>query len=174
MLEKIALTPTIMLQKILRTDNNRATILIRIMVGVIFLSEGIQKFLYPAVRGPGRFEGMGFPYADFFANFAGAFEILAGLLILLGLLTRAGALITFIIMTIAIIVTKIPIAFGQSFGPFVLRELNTYGFWGMAHEMRTDFAMWLGSLFLLIKGGGRWSLDRKLTKNIKPGPSQHE
>lgn len=162
-----------MLQKFLRTDDNRATILIRIMVGGVFLSEGMQKFIYPVVRGVGRFEGMGFPAPDFFANFVGGFEILAGLIILLGLLTRAGALVTLIIMSVAIIVTKIPIAFGQSFGPFVLRELSTYGFWGMAHEMRTDFAMWLGSLFLLIKGGGRWSLDRMLTGNLNAGQSEN-
>jgi uncharacterized membrane protein YphA (DoxX/SURF4 family) len=62
-------------------------------------------------------------------------------------------------MTVAIIVTKIPIAFGESFGPFILRDLSTYGFWSMTHEMRTDWAMWLGSLFLMIKGGGKWSLD---------------
>lgn len=107
---------------------------------------------------------MGFPAPEFFGPFVGSFEIIAGLLILVGLLTRGGALITLIVMSVAIITTKIPILFGESFGPFVLRELDTYGFWSMAHEMRTDFAMWLGSLFLLIKGGGQWSLDRKLLK----------
>ena len=62
-------------------------------------------------------------------------------------------------MTVAIVVTKIPIPFVESFGPFVLRELKNYGFWSMAHEMRTDFAMWLGSLCLLIRGGGKSSID---------------
>jgi len=134
------------------------------MVGAVFLSEGIQKFLFPAARGIGRFEKMGFPNPDFFAHFVGAFEILCGLLLLVGLLTRAAALALLINMTVALIVTKIPIAFGESFDPFVLRELKTYGFWSMAHEMRTDFAMWLGSLFLLIKGAGKWSIDLSLTK----------
>ncbi|MDZ7693810.1 MAG: hypothetical protein U5K69_22270 [Balneolaceae bacterium] len=46
----------------------------------------------------------------------------------------------------------------------MVRELSTYGFWSMAHEMRTDWAMWLGSLFLMIKGGGRWSFDLHLYK----------
>lgn len=148
-----------MLQQILQTYDAKTTILIRLMVGSVFLSEGIQKFLYAAQRGVGRFESMGFPAPEFFGNFVGVFEILAGLLILAGLFTRIGALTTFTIMTVAIIVTKIPIAFGESFGPFVVRELSTYGFWSMAHEMRTDWAMWLGSLFLMIKGGGKWSLD---------------
>jgi len=148
-----------MFQKIIFTDSSKVTLLIRVMVGSVFLSEGIQKFLYPARRGVGRFDQMGFPAPEFFGNAVGVFEILAGLLILAGLFTRLGALTTFVIMTVAIVVTKIPIAFGVSFGPFELRELGTYGFWSMAHEMRTDWAMWLGSLFLMIKGGGKWSFD---------------
>lgn len=134
------------------------------MVGVVFLSEGIQKFLFPAVRGGGRFEKMGFPNPEFFGNFVGALEVVCGALLLLGFFTRGTALSMFINMTVAVVVTKIPIAFGESFGPFVLRELNSYGFWPMMHEIRTDFAMWLGSLFLLIKGGGQWSIDRKIFK----------
>ncbi|MDZ7660331.1 DoxX family protein [Fodinibius sp.] len=148
-----------MLKELLQTDANKTTLLIRLMVGSVFLSEGIQKFLYPVQRGVGRFESMGFPAPEFFGNFVGVLEILAGLLILFGLFTRGGAFLTFCIMSVAIIVTKIPIAFGASFGPFELRELSNYGFWSMAHEMRTDWAMWLGSIFLMIKGGGKWSLD---------------
>ena len=151
-----------MIQKMLKTDAAISTIIIRLMAGAVFLSEGLQKFLFPAVRGAGRFAKMGFPAPEFFSTFVGFFEILAALLILLGLFTRAGALFTLVIMTVAIFVTKIPIALGHSCGPFVLRQLGTYGFWSMAHEMRTDFAMWLASLFLLLKGGGRWSIDRKI------------
>lgn len=145
-----------MTQRLFKTDTSSTTIIIRLMVGAVFLSEGIQKFLYPAQRGVRRFESMGFPAPEFFGNVVGVFEIAGGILILAGLFTRAGAGIMLIIMTVAITVTKIPIAFGESFGPFVLRDLKTYGFWSMAHEMRTDFAMWLGSLFLIIKGEGKW------------------
>lgn len=146
--------------KLLQTGNDKTVILIRVMVGVVFLAEGIQKFLYPDMRGVGRFEKMGFPEPEFFGNFVASFEVMAGVLIFGGLFTRVAAIITLLIMTVAIVVTKIPIAMGESFGPFVLRDLKTYGFWSMMHEIRTDLAMWLGSLFLLIKGGGRWSLDR--------------
>lgn len=156
-----------MIKRILQTNPASINILIRIMVGAVFLSEGIQKFLYPAMRGVGRFEGMGFPAPEFFASFVGVVEIMAGIMILVGLLTRAAALTMLINMSVAIIVTKIPIAFGESFGPFILRDLQTYGFWSMAHEIRTDFAMWLGSLFLLIKGGGRWSVDIFVVKKYK-------
>lgn len=151
-----------MMQKLLVTDNSKATILIRLMVGAVFLSEGIQKFLFPEMRGIGRFADMGFPNPEFYASIVGGFEIAAGLLLLVGFFTRFAALVTLVIMSVAIIVTKIPIAFGASFGPFTLRELGSYGFWSMAHEMRTDFAMWLGSLFLIIRGGGWWSLDHRV------------
>ena len=153
-----------MYKKIIRTGTSKATIIIRIMTGVVFLSEGIQKFLFPALRGAGRFESMGFPYPDYFATAVGLFEIVGGLFLLAGFITRGAAIVMLVNMTVAIVVTKIPIALGESFGPFILRSLKTYGFWSMLHEMRTDLAMWLGSLFLFIKGGGFWSLDLEMFK----------
>lgn len=158
-----------MLHRIVQTNPTRTTIIIRIMTGMVFLGEGIQKFIYPAMRGAGRFEKMGFPAPEFFAPFVGSFEIVCGFLLLLGILTRGAALAMLVNMTVAIVVTKIPIAYGESFGPFVLRELQTYGFWSMFHEMRTDLAMWLGSLFLIIKGGGEWSVDLTIHKGWKTG-----
>lgn len=155
-----------MFRRILETDAARTTVLIRIMVGIIVLSEGVQKLLFPAIRGAGRFEEMGFPYSEFFGYFIGSFEILAGLFIVFGFLTRAGSFITLIIMSFAIVITKFPIAFGESFGPFILRDLNIYGFWSMAHEIRVDFALLLGSIFLIFKGGGRWSFDRMLYRKF--------
>ncbi len=155
------------MHKILGTEKEGTTIIIRILTGSVFLSEGIQKFLYPAMRGAGRFESMGFPNPEFFGPFVGVFEILCGIALIAGLLTRPAAFAMLITMTVAIVTTKIPIAFAESFGPFVLRDLRTYGFWSMAHEMRTDFAMWLGSLFLLIKGGGRWSIDLEILRRHK-------
>jgi len=155
------------MHKIFGTEKEGTTIIIRILTGSVFLSEGIQKFLYPAMRGAGRFESMGFPNPEFMGPFVGIFEILCGIALLTGLLTRPAAFAMLITMTVAIVTTKIPIAFAESFGPFVLRDLKTYGFWSMAHEMRTDFAMWLGSLFLLIKGGGRWSIDLEIFSRHK-------
>tara|TARA_R110002096_G_scaffold415781_1_gene617819 strand:+ start:57 stop:524 length:468 start_codon:yes stop_codon:yes gene_type:complete len=153
-----------MFQKIVRTDKSKTTIIIRLMVGTIFLSEGIQKFLLPTIRGVGRFEKMGFSNPDIWGNLVGFCEILCGLLLLFGLLTRVAASGMLINMSVAIIITKIPIAFGESFRPFNLRELSNYGFWSFAHEVRTDLAMWLGSLFLILKGGGFWSIDKNMYK----------
>ena len=120
----------------------------RLIVGLVFLSEGIQKFIYPELVGTGRFIKIGFSNPEFWANFTGAFEIICGLLILLGLLTRLASIPLLIIMLVALVKTKIPI-------------LMDKGFWSMAHEYRTDFAMTLLLIFLLWYGGGRFSLDRK-------------
>lgn len=128
-----------------------ATLLVRLMVGGIFLSEGIQKFLFPDELGVGRFLKIGIPAPHVMAPFVGVIEISCGALLLLGLLTRLAALPLIIDMLVAIVTTKIPI---------LLQD----GFWKMAHEARTDYAMLLGSLFLLIVGAGPWSCDAWLTK----------
>jgi uncharacterized membrane protein YphA (DoxX/SURF4 family) len=60
------------------------------------------------------------------------------------------------------VTTKIPILVGHDIGPFRVRSLDTYGFWSMAHEARTDWSMLLGSVFLLIVGAGPWSLDARI------------
>ena len=91
-----------------------------------------------------------------------SFFCLCGSLLLLGLLTRLAAIPLIINMVVAIISIKIPILLGHGFWGFSLRQLPYYGFWGMDHEARTDFAMLLGSIFLLIVGGGVWSIDRWL------------
>jgi putative oxidoreductase len=136
-----------------------ATILIRIMVGAVFLAEGIQKFLYPAEVGAGRFVRIGIPYAEWLGPFVGGVEIVCGTLVLLGLLTRVAVVPLLGVMAVAFVTTKLPILLGQDLGPFQVRQLPYYGFWGFAHESRTDFSMVMGSLFLLIVGPGPLSLD---------------
>lgn len=135
-----------MFQKLIQTSNSKTTIIIRLMVGVVFLSEGIQKFLFPAIRGAGRFEIIGLPSPELLGSFVGTFEIICGAMILLGLLTRLASIPTLVIMLVAIATTK-------------LEVLANDGFWPMLHGSRTDWAMLLGSFFLIIKGGGRFSLD---------------
>lgn len=124
-------------------------LLCRIVVGLIFLSEGLQKFF---LAGPGveRFTKIGFSNPTFWTYFTGSFEILCGILILIGLVTRLAAIPLLIIMLVAFVTTKIPILTGK-------------GFWSFAHEYRTDFAMTLLLILLLIYGGGNHSVDRKLS-----------
>jgi uncharacterized membrane protein YphA (DoxX/SURF4 family) len=136
-----------MLKQIIHTDHSETTLLIRLMVGAVFLSEGIQKFLFPEYLGAGRFEKIGIPFHDFFGSFVGTFEIICGVLIIVGLLTRLASIPLIIIMLVAIATTKSAI-------------LAEKGFWEMLHGSRTDWAMFLGNIFLLVKGSGRWSLDK--------------
>jgi putative oxidoreductase len=137
----------------------RSVILIRLMVGSVFLSEGIQKFLNPDSVGAGRFAKIGIPWPDIMGPFVGTVEVICGTLILIGLFTRLAAVPLIVVMCVAIVSTKIPILLGHGFWGFSLREMPQYGFWSMAHEARTDWAMLLGSLFLLLAGGGAGSVD---------------
>jgi uncharacterized membrane protein YphA (DoxX/SURF4 family) len=139
-----------------------ATLLIRIMVGAVFVSEGIQKFLYPGAVGAGRFAKIGIPAPEVMGPLVGVIEITCGVLVLLGLLTRAAAVPLIGVMLVAIVSTKIPILLGEGFWGFELRKLPEYGFWSMAHEARTDFAMLLGSAFLVLVGAGPTSIDHRL------------
>ncbi len=141
-----------MFKRIVNTDNERTTVLIRLMVGAVFLSEGIQKFLFAEKLGSGRFAKIGLPNPEFLGPFVGAFETTCGFLILIGLLTRPAAIPLLIIMLVAIATTKAQL-------------LADTGFWSMLHDSRTDWSMLLGSIFLLTKGGGKWSADNQLQKN---------
>jgi putative oxidoreductase len=152
-------------QRLIDTSAQRSVILIRVVVGWVFLSEGIQKFLYPTENGAGRFARIGIPSPDVVGPFVGVVEILCGSLILFGLLTRLATIPLIIDMLVAIVSTKIPILLGHGFWGFSLRNLPYYGFWGMFHEARTDFAMLFGSIFLLIVGGGLWSIDARLSSD---------
>jgi len=136
----------------------KAIVLIRILVGWVFLSEGIQKFLFPASLGVGRFVKIGIPAPEVMGPFVGVVEVAAGLLVILGLLTRLAALALLIDISVAILSTKVPILFGHAVWRFAAPK-GAVGFWPMAHEARTDFCMWLGCLFLLIAGAGRFSCD---------------
>ena len=144
-----------------RTTAPPAVLLIRILVGWVFVSEGIQKFLFSDADGAGRFAKIGIPFPAFTGPFVGTVEIICGTLLLLGLLTRLATIPVLISMIVAVISTKIPILLGHGFGPFSLPKSADYGFWSMLHEARTDFSMILGLLFLLVVGGGRWSIDAK-------------
>ncbi|WP_026712765.1 DoxX family protein [Flavobacterium daejeonense] len=141
-----------MLEKIISTSDSKTTILIRFIVGAVFLSEGIQKFLFPASRGAGRFEKIGLPSPEFLGGFVGTFEIICGLLLLIGLFSRLASVPLIIIMLVALVTTKSEV---------YLEE----GFWELLHGSRTDWAMLLGSVFLLIEGSGFWSLDKRLMNN---------
>ncbi len=138
-------------RRLLATHAPPATVLVRLIVGAVFFSEGAQKFLFPVALGAGRFAKIGIPWPSLSAPFVGVFELGCGLLVLAGLATRLAAIPLIIDMVVAIATTKIPM-------------LLKAGFWSMAHEARVDWSMLLGALFLLVVGGGAWSVDARLSR----------
>lgn len=133
--------------------------LIRLAVGLIFLTQGILKYIDPKM-GVIRFTRIGFPHPYFTAHFVGTFEILCGLLVLLGLWTRISSVPLLIVISTAIATTKSPELFRAS-----------QGFWYMVSDARTDFAMFCSLIFLIVLGGGAWSLDaRRRLASTQGGP----
>jgi len=152
------------MRELLITDAPAATVLVRIMTGSVFLSEGIQKFLYPEDLAAGRFAKIGIRSSEMMGPFVGGCEVVSGVLLIIGLLTRLAAIVLLIDISVAIVSTKIPVLLGHGFWGFSLMKLPRYGFWSMMHEARTDFSVWLGLLFLVIVGAGRWSFDAALMR----------
>ncbi len=144
------------MDKLLATRAPSATILIRLLAGCVFLSEGLQKFLFVDQLGAGRFVKIGISAPEVMAPFVGCTEIACGTLFILGLLTRLAAIPLIVDMLVAISTTKIPI-------------LLKSGLWAMAHEARVDFSMLLGSSFLLVVGAGSCSLDARIARRRGAG-----
>lgn len=135
-----------MFKKLMATKAPKSVLLVRLAAGGVFLSEGIQKFLFPGELGAGRFAQIHIPSPHFFGPFVGVIEIGCGACLILGLLTRLAAIPLIIDMVVAIYTTKVPIYLKS-------------GFWKMAHEARVDYTMLLCCLFLLTVGAGGFSMD---------------
>lgn len=142
-----------LLNKLISSPGYPTNIFFRSMIGLVFLSEGIQKFITPELTGAGRFAKIGIPNPEFFGPFVGSFEIICGTLLLLGFLTRLASIPLLAIICVAIYTTK-------------LSTFIEKGFWTTAHEGRTDFCIFIGLICLLTYGGGKWSIDRLIVENI--------
>jgi putative oxidoreductase len=144
-------------------DGPNSTIFLRIMAGGVFFWEGILKFVY-VNQGVGRFTKLGMPFPHFTAHFVGGLEIVGGLLLLSGLMTRLIAIPFIFEMIVAILSTKISLFLGTS--PLPLPPAPPQiGMWAVLHEVRSEYAQLLTSAFLLINGPGKWSLDAVLAKS---------
>lgn len=144
------------------TDGPNSTIVLRLMAGGVFLWEGILKFVY-VNQGIGRFTKLGMPVPHITADFVASLEIVGGLLLLSGLLTRLIAVPFIMEMIVAILSTKISLYLGTSPLPLPPAPPRV-GMWAVLHEGRSDYAQLLTVLFLMINGPGRWSLDALLGK----------
>jgi len=143
-------------------DGPESTVLLRVMAGGVFFWEGILKFVY-VNQGVGRFTKLGMPFPIFTADFVGSLEIVGGLLLMAGLLTRWIAIPFVIEMIVATLSTKISLYLGTS--PLPLPPAPPkIGIWAVLHEIRSEYAQIMVVLYLLINGPGKWSLDALLTR----------
>ncbi len=156
-----------MIKRLMSSAGGGPVLLIRVLVGWVFLLEGILKFMLPQELGVGRFATIGIPMPQVTAPFVGGLEIVCGLMVLAGLLTRLACFALMIDICVAILSTKFPIWMGHGYWLFSLPALKHYGFLSMLHEARTDLSMVLGLIFLLVVGGGGWSLDGWLLRRAQ-------
>lgn len=138
-----------MRNRILSTEPQKTTLLIRFMVGFYFLAGGVLKFSYPELQETGFFQNLGFISAGSMVSFISTVEVICGLMIMAGFFTRVAVIPLLLTISFTVLIGKFPILFEE-------------GFWLMAHISRIDFAMFLGCVFLLITGSGYWSVDWKL------------
>jgi len=132
---------------------NLSMILIRIVVGVVFLTEGALKFILPSELGAGRFEAIGLPFPNFLAPLVGGIELIGGAAILLNIYAGDAALLLLFVIVTALITTKLPVLLGRPMGPFALMKAPHYGWLGFLHEARTDLSMLFGTVAVLIDSG---------------------
>lgn len=145
----------------MKSSVSASQLIIRLIPGVTFFLEGIQKFLYANTVGVGKFTEIGIQHPGFWAPFVGVVEIVFGALLIIGLFTRLATVPLLIDMAVAFIYTKWPVLIAKGFLP-------------MFHEYRTDYAMTLSLVCLLITGAGTYSLDRLFrlgsgTRSESPG-----
>ncbi|MEI1279330.1 DoxX family protein [Leptospira venezuelensis] len=143
-------------------EGDRSNLIIRILVGGVFIWEGIIKFLF-VNQGIGRFTKLGFSHPEMTASFIGGLEILGGAMLILGILTKPLSFVFIIQMLVAMYLTKLPLLFETS--PLLPPQAPPiFGFWAVLHEIRSEYSQALGCLFLYLSGPGRFSLDSILMK----------
>ncbi len=149
------------------SDGPASVLFLRLMAGGVFLWEGILKFVY-VNQGVGRFTKLGMPFPHFTAGFVGYLEIVGGLLLLSGLMTRLIAIPFIIEMIVAILSTKISLYLGTSPLPLPPSPPQ-FGMWAVLHEVRSEYAQLLTTAFLLVNGPGKWSMDALLQRKRSTG-----
>lgn len=139
--------------RILQTSNDGKMVFVRMIAGVVFVSEGIQKYLVVSLLGPSYFQDIGFGHPMFWSYFTGSFEIVCGLLVVAGLFTRIAAVPLLTIMITAYFTAKLPVLLDK-------------GFLSFAQVYRVDYALTILIIMLLVYGAGRWSVDLRILRSL--------
>jgi uncharacterized membrane protein YphA (DoxX/SURF4 family) len=141
--------------------NTLPMILVRLVVGLVFVTEGLLKFLHPSDLGAGRFAAIGLPFPHLLGPFVGAVEIIGGLAIALNLFAGDAALALLAVILTALVTTKVPVLLGHPLGPFSLSRLPRYGLLSFLHEARLDLAMLFSLVAVAIDSGVRVGQKRR-------------
>jgi len=137
-------------------------ILIRVIVAVVFLTEGVLKLVYPGEYGAGRFAHIGITYPQLLGPLVGVVEIIAGAAVLANFYAGDAAILLLAVIITAIVTTKIPILLGRPLGPFALpKNVSRFGILGFLHEARTDLAMLFSLVAIAIDSGVRGGRKRR-------------
>jgi uncharacterized membrane protein YphA (DoxX/SURF4 family) len=147
------------------TSGPKWTIVLRVMAGSVFLWEGILKFVY-ANQGVGRFTKLGFPWPAATADFVALVEIVGGLMLIVGLATRLVAAVFIVEMMVAMLSTKPALFLGTSPLPLPPSPPKL-GLGAVLHEVRSEWAQLMTSLFLLLEGPGPRSLDATVSASLR-------
>ena len=140
---------------------NLSMILIRVMVGLVFVLEGSLKFIRPEELSAERFQALGLPFPQYLGRLVGGIEIGGGVAILLNFYAGDAALVLLMVIVTALFANKFPILLGRPLGPFPLESLKEYGWLSFFHQARTDFCMVIGLLAILIDSGLKLGKKRR-------------
>ena len=136
-----------------RTSPSKVAAIARVLVALPILAIGVQHLVVPEASMKPLLEAAGFPLVDLTAAVAPVFEILGALLLLPGFFARAGAVVLSGAMAAA---TATHVIIAQKGLPWPNGEENNPG-------TVLPALLFVGALFILWKGAGAWSLDRKMT-----------
>jgi uncharacterized membrane protein YphA (DoxX/SURF4 family) len=135
---------------------NFPLLLVRIIVGIVFLTEGILKFTLSDELGAGRLAHIGLPMPHLLAPVVGIVEIASGAAVILNIYTGEAAVLLLCVIVTALITTKLPILLGHSIGGFgVPKSVAHTGLLGFLHEARLDLAMLFSLIAIIVDSGVR-------------------
>ena len=132
---------------------------IRWAVGIVFITEGVLKYLHPEDIGAGRFARIGLPMPATLAPVVCGVEILCGLALLVNLAPDYAAMALLCVIASALVTTKVPVLLGRQMGPFTLMKAPYYGVLGFLHEARLDLSMFACLVAIIWR---HWEIGKEL------------